>query len=231
MRGPTRFVEDLLRSRRPRRFLASPDDAQVIRTAITLRAGRPVSSTPSPEFTAALHERLAAELQPPAPPTPAPRRPESARRRFLAAASLTVGAAAAGAGIDHALAGGQTESEQASTQDTVRPDVGGWQTVLATADLPDGAVRAFAAGAIIGFVQREAGLVRAVSGICTHQGCLLRLAAPQAHLVCPCHGATFRPDGTVISHRLRIALPPLPRLAVREIDGAIQVYAPRPGST
>jgi cytochrome b6-f complex iron-sulfur subunit len=45
-------------------------------------------------------------------------------------------------------------------------------------------------------------------------------------LNCPCHGATFSVTGAVVRHRLPMALPPLPRIAVREIDGAIQVFAP-----
>ncbi|HEX6524598.1 MAG TPA: Rieske (2Fe-2S) protein [Streptosporangiaceae bacterium] len=235
MRGIGRFVEDLLGSRRPRRFRASQDDAEVIRTAITLRAARPGSSTPRPEFVSALHERLTAELRAPtadtaSPQTPPPRRLASPRRRFLAAASLAAGAAAGGAGIDHALTAGQTAPGQASAPATMRPDSGGWQTVLASADLPEGTVRAFDAGVVTGFAQRQGGLVRAVSGICTHQGCRLRLAAPQTRLICPCHGASFRPDGTVLSHRLSITLAPLPRLAVREVNGSVQVYVPLAGS-
>ncbi|MBV9444424.1 MAG: Rieske (2Fe-2S) protein [Streptosporangiaceae bacterium] len=234
MRGPGRFIEDLLGSRRPRRFRASHQDAEVIRTAITLRAARPGSGTPRPEFVSALHERLAAELQAPAPQTQVPQtqvpqRQASPRRRFLAAASLAAGAAAGGAGLDHALASGQagpgqTEPGQTSAQGTISPDDGTWQTVLASADLPEGTVRAFDTGVVSGFAQRQGGLVRAVSGICTHQGCRLRLAAPKTRLVCPCHGASFQLDGAVLSHRLNIALAPLPRLEVREVNGSVQVY-------
>ena len=113
----------------------------------------------------------------------------------------------------------------------MRPDAGGWQTVLASVDLPEGAVRAFDTGVVTGFAQRQGGLVRAVSGVCTHQGCRLRLAAPQTRLVCPCHGASFRPDGSVLSHRLSITLAPLPRLAVREVNGSVQVYVPLAASS
>jgi cytochrome b6-f complex iron-sulfur subunit len=219
MRGVTRFVEDLIRSRRPRRFRASPDDAEMVRAAITLRAARPDSEVPRDEFIAALRQRLAGEFD-----RPAPRR-LGARRRFLAAASVAAGAAAAGAGIDHVLTGRPSGQRQA----TLRPDHGSWQTVAASADLPaGGGVRRFNLGVVIGFVEREGGLLRAVSGVCTHQGCRLALAAPATHLVCPCHGATFALDGVVLTHRLPISLSPLPRLPVREIDGTIQVYAPDP---
>jgi cytochrome b6-f complex iron-sulfur subunit len=44
--------------------------------------------------------------------------------------------------------------------------------------------------------------------------------------VCPCHGATFALDGSVLGHRLPGSLSALPRLAVREAGGAVQVFAP-----
>ena len=67
MRGISRYVDDLIRSRRPRRFPASDEDVGVARTAITLRAARPGSGAPRDEFVTALHQRLAAELDPQAP--------------------------------------------------------------------------------------------------------------------------------------------------------------------
>jgi cytochrome b6-f complex iron-sulfur subunit len=222
MRGLNRYIEDLLRSRRPRRFSASGDDGGVTRTAITLRASRPGSGTPTEEFVTTLHKKLAAEFGPP----PAPRRP-SPRRTFLRGATVAAGAAVAGAGIEHVLA---TQTPAASPQPagTLSPDHGNWHTVAASADLPDGTIRPFTAGPVTGFVERAGGRVRAVSGICTHQGCRLSLAARPARLVCPCHGATFAPDGAVLSHPLPLALAPLPRLAVREAAGSVQVYAPAP---
>ena len=163
MRGISRYVDDLIRSRRPRRFPASDEDAGVARTAITLRAARPGSGAPRDEFVTALHQRLAAELDPPAP------RPAITRRRtFLRAATVAGGAAVAGAGIDHALS---THAAPGVPATALTPDDGAWQTVATSAELPDGAVRPFTAGAITGFVERAGGRLRAVSGICTHQGC------------------------------------------------------------
>ena len=217
MRGIGRYVDDLLRSRRPRRFRASEADTGLARAAVTLRAARPGSGAPREEFVTGLHRRLAAELDP-----PVPSRAVSRRRMFLSTAGVAAGAAVAGAGIDHMLNG------PAPTAGTLTPHRGVWLTVAASADLPDGAVRPFTAGAITGFVERVGGRPRAVSGICTHQGCRLALAADPARLVCPCHGATFALDGAVLAHRLPGSLPPLPRLAVREAEGTVQVYAPVP---
>jgi cytochrome b6-f complex iron-sulfur subunit len=53
------------------------------------------------------------------------------------------------------------------------------------------------------------------------------LADADRELMCPCHGATFALDGSVLEHRLSFRLTALPRLAVRETGGAIQVFAPR----
>jgi len=88
-------------------------------------------------------------------------------------------------------------------------------------------VRSFSVNGVTGFVGRVGGRLRAVSGICTHQGCHLVFIAGPARLVCPCHGAQFATDGAVIRHRPGVTLTALPRLAVREAGGLVQVYAPR----
>jgi nitrite reductase/ring-hydroxylating ferredoxin subunit len=220
MGGISRFVEDLLRSRRPRRFRASEADAALARTAVTLRAARPGSGAPREEFVTGLHRQLAAELGP-----PVASRAVTRRRTVLRTAGVAAGAALAGAGIDHGLAAPAPAAAPAGGA-TLTPHPGGWLTVAASADLPDGAVRPFTAGAVTGFVERVGGRPRAVSGICTHQGCRLTLADHPARLVCPCHGATFGLGGEVLTHRLPVSLTSLPQLAVREIDGTVQVYAP-----
>ncbi len=223
MRGINRYIEDLIGSRRPRRFRAGQEDAELARTAITLRAGRPGSGEPSEEFVTALHKKLAAELDPP----PA-RQPAGARRTFLRAATVSgvIAAGAAGAGLDHVLSGQAAAGPPPGPPGTLTPSHGTWVTVADSTELPEGAVRAFTAGAVTGFVHRAGGELRAVSGICTHQGCRLDLADRSARLACPCHGATFALDGTVLSHRFPVPLAALPRLNVREADGAVQVYAP-----
>jgi cytochrome b6-f complex iron-sulfur subunit len=226
MGGIGRYVEDLLRSRRPRRFRAGPDDAAMARAAVTLRAARPGSGAPREEFVPQLHRRLAAELGP-----PLPSRPVSRRRMILRTAGVAAGAAAAGAGIDHVVTTRSPLPGSAAEADALTPASGTWLTVASSADLPDGAVRQFTAGAVTGFVQRVGGRPHGVSGVCTHQGCRLALAPHPARLVCPCHGATFALDGSVLSHQFPVALAPLPRLPVREVDGDVQVYAavPEPG--
>lgn len=221
MSGITRYIDDLVRSRRPRRFRVSEEDIAMARTAITLRTARPGSGEPTEEFVAALHKKLAAELDP-----SAVARPSGARRTFLRTATVA-GAAAAGAGIDRALTSRTPPGSPPVESGALTPSHGIWLTAAASSDLPEGAVRAFTAGALTGFVERTGGQLRAVSGVCTHQGCRLALAASSARLVCPCHGATFGLDGSVLTHKFPIPLAELPRIEVREANGAVQVYAPR----
>jgi nitrite reductase/ring-hydroxylating ferredoxin subunit len=237
MRGITRYVEDLIRSRRPRRFTASEEGTRLARIAITLRAARPGSGAPREEFVQALHKRLAASLDSPPPGTPASQAPPG-RRAFLRAATVTGGvavvggAAVAGAAAEHAL----TASPATGTapQPELIPDHGTWLTVANSAELTEGTVQEFTAGVVTWFVSRSAGQLLAVQGICTHQGCKLILDVPSAaatapstvSLLCPCHGATFATDGAVRSHRLRFPLADLPTFDVREAHGTVQVYAP-----
>jgi cytochrome b6-f complex iron-sulfur subunit len=223
MRGINRYIEDLLRGRRPRDFLASPDEATLARTAITLRSARPGSGAPTEEFVTGLHKRLAAEIEDRRPEPHVPGRP---RRAFMRAA--TAAAAIATGTVIGRLLTARTAHTAVPPGGAIVPDEGRWQAVLTSADLPDGAVRPFTMSALTGFVERTGGRLRAVSGTCTHQGCRLSLAEPPTQLECPCHGAVFALDGTVIRHQLSIDLTALPRISVRESGGVVQVLAPGP---
>jgi hypothetical protein len=121
-----------------------------------------------------------AELDP-----PAPQRAGSRRRTFVGAATVAAGAVAAGAGIDHALVRHLTAPGPPKPAGTLTLTNGAWQPVVASGELPEGAVHAFTLGSISGFVERTGGRLRAVSGTCTHQGCKLAFAARPARLVCP----------------------------------------------
>lgn len=223
MRTMSRYVEDLLRSRRPRGFRIAPEDTGVACVAIMLRAARPGGSAAREEFVTGLRARLAAEVDPPVP------RRHGGRRTLLRVGTLAASAAVAGAGIDHALTRRSDDSEPPETSGPLTPDSGAWRPVLAGADLPEGRVYRFEVEGVMGFVQRIDGRLRAVSGICTHQGCRLVLSAGPDPLICPCHGAKFALDGRITWRRPEISATALPRLAVRESGGVIEVYAPRPG--
>ncbi|GAA3430857.1 ubiquinol-cytochrome c reductase iron-sulfur subunit [Kutzneria kofuensis] len=212
-----RYVEDLLRQRRPRPFRASEDDAAEVRAAILLRAAEDPGE-PTAEFVDGLRDRLAAELGEDRPGN---------RRRFVKITTAAAAAAAAvGAGIDHVITDAATAA--APKDQNLVPDNGEWRAVVASADLPDGSVRPFDLGAVAGFLRRTGAEVSAVSAVCTHLGCRLRLDAPERKLNCPCHRTSFNVDGSLATHELPVAPPPLPHLLARESNGHVEVFVPPP---
>jgi cytochrome b6-f complex iron-sulfur subunit len=215
MTGAGRYVADLLRGRRPRRFDVTPEDAAELRAAILLRAATPGATEPSDEFVEALRQRLAGD-EPPARPR---------RRAVVRGAAIAAGAAALGVGGDRLL-WGDTVVAQPQPDQRLDPNDGVWRTVVATDDLPEGGVVPFDLGAVVGFVQRSGGQLRAVSGVCTHLGCRLLLDSPARRLNCPCHRTAFTTTGEVIFHQLPATPPPLPSISVRESGGNVQVLVP-----
>jgi nitrite reductase/ring-hydroxylating ferredoxin subunit len=252
MRRPVdRYINTLLRRRRPRPFRPSDDDIAVARAAIDLMAAGSEGQAPSPRFVDDLRRRIAANDLANDTGMARPRildwlrrrrRPSMPtwqmaygrrRRQLLAAGALTATGAAtgvAGAIAERILTGPAATTAQPADQTPgeILPTTGSWQTVAASADLAEGSVLSFDLGSVAGFVRRTAGRVEAVSGICTHQGCRLALDSPREKLVCPCHGATFAVNGMPLTHpyRMKQSLPALPSLAVREHEGHIQIYAP-----
>ena len=225
-----RYVDSLLRRRRPAAFAPTEDDIAVARAAIDLAAAAPDAQRPREAFVEDLRRRLAdrQETPQPAPAPPAAYRLR-ARRRFLTAAAtaLTATGVVAAVAIDHAVTDLATSDTDTGADPELTPAAGTWQTVATAADLSEGTVQPFDLGAVSGFVRMVSSRVQAVSGTCTHQGCRLRLAAPADHLACPCHGATFALDGAPLTRPHGSSpLPALPRLPVRIDGGRVQVYAP-----
>lgn len=219
------FVEALLRNRRPKKFKPDADDAEVMRAAIELRASQPEEARPRPEFVADLRRQLHRDLSDDTTPGDQLASRRVSRRRLLEGVGIAAAAVTAGVILDReVLDTGHTTTPNAEHQ--LVPDKGTWQPVAATTDLTNGQVAPFKTSSTVGFVVNDAGTVRAVSGVCTHQGCLLRQNPTAARLECPCHRASFALDGKVISHELRQPPPPLPRLSVRERDGQVEVYTP-----
>jgi len=224
-RGLRRYVDDLLRGRRPKPFAPDDFEAAQIRTAIELRAARQgsdVVDAPRQEFLSDLHRRLAEQMSG-TPPEAAPT-PNTTRRQVLVGTSAAAAAAVAAVSIDRAVMGSPAEAPAVAGHLT--PNDGSWQRVAASSDVPDGIMHPFDLGSINGFVRRVDGKPEAISGVCTHQGCRLWFDAPDDRLRCPCHSTSFSPTGQVLTHQLPIAPKPLPTLMVREIDGVIEVFAP-----
>lgn len=224
-RGLRRYVDDLLRGRRPRPFAPDDFEAAQIRTAIELRAARQepdVVDAPSQEFLTDLRRRLAEQMSGAAPESA--RKHGSTRRQVIVGTSAAATAAVAAVSIDRAVIGGGPAPDVAAGQLT--PNSGSWQRVAASSEVPDARMHPFDLGSVNGFVRRVGGKIQAISGVCTHQGCRLWFDAPDDTLRCPCHSTSFAPTGEVRTHQLPIAPKPLPALMVREADGVIEVFAP-----
>jgi Rieske Fe-S protein len=221
-RGLRRYVDDLLRGRRPKPFQPADFEAAQIRTAIELRAARQGDDAPRQEFLTDLHRRLAEQMD--GAPAPAATKQSTTRRQVIVGTSAAAAAAAAAVSIDRALIGSPTEATDVAGQLT--PNDGSWQRVASSSDVPDGVMHPFDLGSVTGFVRRVDGKPQAISGVCTHQGCRLWFDAPDETLRCPCHTTSFSPSGQVLTHQLPIAPKPLPALRVREVNGIIEVFAP-----
>jgi cytochrome b6-f complex iron-sulfur subunit len=223
-RGLRRYVDDLLRGRRPKPFRPDDFEAAQIRTAIDLQAARMGSDAPREEFLADLRRRLAAQQAGVAQPAS---KSGATRRNVIVGTSAAAAAAVAAVSIDRALIdSAQVADGGYNGGGELTPNTGSWQRVAASADVPEGVMHPFDLGSVVGFVRRVDGKPEAVSGVCTHQGCRLWFDAPDDRLRCPCHSTSFSPAGQVLTHQLPIAPKPLPTLMVREHGGAIEVFIP-----
>jgi nitrite reductase/ring-hydroxylating ferredoxin subunit len=221
-RGMRRYVDDLLRGRRPKPFAPDDFEAAQIRTAIELRAAGQADAEPRQEFLTDLHRRLAEQMD--GAPAPAAPKQSTTRRQVIVGTSAAAAAAAAAVSIDRALIGGPSQGPAVAGELT--PNDGSWQRIASSSEVPDGVMHPFDLGSVSGFVHRVDGKPQAISGVCTHQGCRLWFDAQDDALHCPCHTTSFSPTGQVRTHQLPIAPKPLPALMVREVDGVIEVFAP-----
>ena len=139
------------------------------------------------------------------------------RRALLASGGLAAATAAAG------LLVGERITTPSTEQHELLPVGAAWTAVALVADLPEGTARTFDTGSVRGFIVNRGGEIAALSGVCTHLGCLLQLNAAARRLDCPCHNAAFGLDGRVLFKHMPDALAPLPLLQSRVRDGHIEV--------
>jgi nitrite reductase/ring-hydroxylating ferredoxin subunit len=224
------FVESLRRNRRPKPFTPDADDVEAMRAAIELNNAEPGAALPRAEFVSDLHRRLADQLDE-TDGTVDLTGARLSRRRVLggigAAAGAAAAAAVAGGVVDRELLNSGTSPTVPKAQELV-PDEGAWQPVLDAAKLGDGQVARFSTASTIGFVVNDNGNLSAISGVCTHQGCLLRHNEAAGRLDCPCHRASFSMQGDVLRQQFRQPLPPLPHIQVRDNNGQIEINDARP---
>jgi nitrite reductase/ring-hydroxylating ferredoxin subunit len=220
------FVESLRRNRRPKPFTPDADDVDAMRAAIELNNAQPGAALPRAEFVGDLHSRLADQLDEPAA-TGELAGARLSRRRVLGGIGAVAAAAVAGGVVDRELLDSGSSPSIPRAQQLV-PDEGTWRPVLAAADLGDGQVARFSTASTIGFVVNDNGDLSAISGVCTHQGCLLRHNEVAGRLDCPCHRASFSLQGDVLRQQFRQPLAPLPHIQVRENNGQIEINDARP---
>jgi nitrite reductase/ring-hydroxylating ferredoxin subunit len=216
-----RFVDKLLAGKATERARPDEFEAEQMKTAIELRAARLGSDAPREEFLTDLHRWLSdATAVESSRWTPG-------RRSVVIGGSVAAASAAAGLVVGrNLLAPDAASTAEPPSQSQLDPNRGTWQPVGASDDLIEGAALAFDLGSVNGFVHRTESKLEAVSGVCTHQGCRLWLDGPDNRLRCPCNSTSFSLEGTTLTHQLPVAPPPLPKLAVRESDGVIEVFAP-----
>jgi len=151
--------------------------------------------------------------------------PSNARvsRRIALLSTLGVLAAGVLAGIGLDRLGKSSSTEPTSL---VEPERGEWVDVASAAEVPNGVIRPFTAGAVEGFLFNREGTYRALSRLCTHMGCTLGFDRREQSFVCPCHGADFGLNGRqrLGASQFRLTLPPLPGIRVRVEGESIQVW-------
>jgi nitrite reductase/ring-hydroxylating ferredoxin subunit len=198
-----------------------------MRVAIDLRATKAEEATPDPQFVSDLHDRLSHELdhRPAEQPVPLSR---VSRRRLLEGAGVAAAAAGVALAIDRTAFTPSGQPAPQTAQGQLAPNGGTWHTVASTTALGEGVLTRFDTPAAIGFVTNDGGTLRAVSGVCTHQGCLLQPNQSADRLECPCHRAAFSSSGQLLFAQLPTPPGPLPRLQVRQQNGQVQVLLPPP---
>jgi len=210
-----RLVGRLLRGRRLKVGSADAADRGAILAAARLAAARERYPRLSPAF----RRRLSASLR---------GRPDGGLTRRTA---LVAGAAAALGTLGGLGLGRLLETPPPTAATPVRPEPGPplqilprpgrWVDLGALADFPEGQGVRVQAGAVGAYVFRRGEVVSAVSSICSHLPCELAWEGERGLLLCPCHGATFRPSGA--STATTYPLPTLGQVMVRVVGGRVQV--------
>lgn len=208
-----RAIEKLLAGRSPRSEARqlSRDEQRMLRMAQLLRGAR--GQAPDPEFRGRLQEHVVSR-----------QRGISRRGVLLSAFGSLAAGVAAGVALDRME---QPSSPATGASGTLVGENGRWFLVAHVADVPDGTILSFDAGALQGFLINQGGSLRALSRICTHMGCILNLDRSEQAFVCPCHGAEFDISGKLRYglHGYGQPLPPLPGIQVRANGEAIEVWS------
>ena len=196
-----RIVSDLLRGRRLRLRGGDADEKEAITAAARLvAAGQGVQ-----RMHAAFRKRIAQTLE------SAPSGGWLTRRAALVAGLGIATGIATGSLLERALE--PNVSSYVRTARLVKPRSGRWVDVGALADLVEGQGKRVTAGAVGAFLFRRGDTVKAVSSICSDLPCELHWNDGNSLLDCPCHPASFTPEGKPTN--LAYPLPSLDLVSVR----------------
>ena len=217
-------IEQLRQDKRPARpGKLTPEEARTYQAAALFHAATPGADDLDPAFVASLRARLQQELDVP----PTARALRAARggvsRRGLLAGGLGAAAAAAigvavGSTLPHA-----SPNSSSTWATLIGPGNGVWQAVATTEEIPVGGVKRFVTDAVVGFVRHTSGGYVALSGACTHMGCLLNWNAGARTFDCPCHGGRFTETGGSAPDS-PVAYSPLPAITTKVESGMVWVY-------
>jgi len=206
-----RIVSDLLRGRRLRLRGGDADEKEAITAAARLVAAGQGVQRMHPAF----RKRMAQALE------TAPSGGWLTRRAALVAGLGVATGVAAGGMLGRAMEPGAS-SYVRTTGRLVKPSTGRWVDVGALTEFVDGQGKRVTAGGIGAFLFRRGDTVKAVSSICSDLPCELSWNGGNGVLDCPCHPASFKPDGTPTNKAY--SLPPLDLVSVRVTDaGRVEV--------
>jgi nitrite reductase/ring-hydroxylating ferredoxin subunit len=215
------YLDAVAGDRRPPRFPAEDEEAPEMLAAAALHAGRPGADAPHPDFVEKLERRLRVAMHGVASGAETGR---MSRRRLLGGAAAAAAAAVGvGIGIDRVV---DRAGEPAAHPSELVPQAGRWVDVGSVDAVPVGRPMRFSTGAVEGFVVNHGGGVYAsVSAMCTHMPCTLAFNADAQRLDCHCHDAWFGLDGKPLGSRYPYALPPLPTVRTRVVEGRVEVFS------
>jgi cytochrome b6-f complex iron-sulfur subunit len=216
-----RFVDDLLRGRRPRGFKASQEEVEAMTAAAGLVAARVGADLPDKAALDRIHSKLAAALD------EGPALDRHVTRRVLLRTFGTAAAAMViGVGLDEVVTRqGKAPVEVGGGGSTVlMPDSGAWKPVASVTQLPAGHAMTVSTGAIDAVIVNDGGTISAVSGICTHLGCKLQPDDAGKKLDCPCHQTAFGWTGKVLYYRLKAEPANLPQIPSRVNGDQIELF-------
>ena len=178
-----RIVSELLRGRRLRLRGGDADEKEAITAAARLVAAGQGVQRMHPAF----RKRMAQALE------TAPSGGWLTRRAALVAGLGIATGAVAGGLVGKALE--PNPATYAPAARLVKPTNGRWVDVGALAAFTDGQAQRVTAGAIGAFLFRRGETVSAVSSICSDLPCELHWNSGNGVLDCPCHPASFTPEG------------------------------------